>query len=43
MERTLGAANPYLKAARFHQQEIVTGKAAPSGTPIGGGLLPKIW
>ena len=43
MERTLGAANPYLKAARFHQQEIVTGKAAPSGTPIGGGMLPKIW
>lgn len=43
MERTLGAANPYVKAARFHQQEIVTGKAAPGGTPIGGGLLPKIW
>lgn len=40
MERTLGAANPYLRAARFHEQEIVTRKAAPAGTPIGGGLLP---
>jgi hypothetical protein len=43
MERTLGPANPYLKAARFHQHEISSGKAAPNGTPIGGGLLPKIW
>ncbi len=43
MQRTLGPANPYLKAAIFHQQEVATGRPAPEGTPLGGGFLPNIW